>query len=396
MERKKILIFSLAYFPNHVSGAEIAIQEITDRVSDIEFHLITHRFNAHEAREERIGAVLVHRVGNGPSYFSKILFIPRAALLGLRLHRKLCFDGAWIMMSYMLFPIIFMRFAGVRLRYVLTLQEGDPFEYMFGRLHIRPLVPLLRYGFRSAAVVQAISTFLSSWAPRMGYRGPVEVIPNGVDVTHFAQEYPAAVINEVRDGLGKAMGDVFLITTSRLVHKNAVDDVIRALPQLPGNVQFAVLGSGPDEAKLRKLAVDLKVPDRVQFLGHVNHAEMPKYLKACDIFIRPSRSEGMGNSFVEAMAASLPVIATHEGGIADFLFDEKRNPDKPITGWAVDPNSPDQIAKAVREIMTKPEKVRAVVSTARQMIIEKYDWDLVAKDMQKKVFARVLELSPVA
>ena len=55
------------------------------------------------------------------------------------------------------------------------------------------------------------------------------------------------------------------------------------------------------------------------------------------------------------MAAGLPVIATQEGGIADFLFDAVRNPDKETTGWAVDKDSPEQIAEAVREIVASRE-----------------------------------------
>jgi glycosyltransferase involved in cell wall biosynthesis len=118
---------------------------------------------------------------------------------------------------------------------------------------------------------------------------------------------------------------------------------------------------------------------------------MPKYLKACDIFIRPSRSEGMGNSFIEAMAAELPVIATQEGGIADFLFDEQRNSNKVTTGWAVDADRPEQIAAAVRDIIDRPEKVSAVTRQAKQMVLEKYDWDLIASQMETKVFDPLLQ-----
>ena len=69
------------------------------------------------------------------------------------------------------------------------------------------------------------------------------------------------------------------------------------------------------------------------------------------------------------------------------LFDEKRNSDKPITGWAVSKDSPEQIAEAIKDIMARPEKVRAVIATARAMVMEKYDWNIVAKEMKsKKIF----------
>ena len=98
----------------------------------------------------------------------------------------------------------------------------------------------------------------------------------------------------------------------------------------------------------------------------------------------------MGNSFVEAMAAGLPVIATQEGGIADFLFDEKRNPGVPITGWAVSKDAPHEIADVVKDVMARTEKTRAVIATARTMVSEKYDWNLIARDMREKVFKLLL------
>lgn len=388
--KKKILIFSLAYFPKHVGGAEIAIKEITDRIppSDFEFHLITLRFEKDAPREEKIGAVTVHRVGGGSSYFSKIMYVPLAALKALSMNRIHKFDGLWAMMSYMLFPIMIMRSLGLRTPYALSLQEGDPFEHVFNRPHVAFLSPILKAGFRNASVIQAISTFLGTWAHTAGFRGSVEIIPNGADLTVLESSTQSSV-DEVKDMLGKKMGDVFLITTSRLVHKNAVDNVLKALPLLAENVHFLILGIGSDEEKLRHEAKRLGVEARVKFLGFIEQSEIPKYLKASDIFIRPSRSEGMGNSFIEAMAAGLPVIATQEGGIADFLFDEKKNPDKPITGFAVTKDSPQEISEAVKNIMSHPEKVRAVVRTSQAMVREKYDWDLIARTIQQRVFERL-------
>src|SRR4051812_28302781 len=100
---KRALIFSLSYYPR-VGGAEVALNELTERMPDIEFHMLTL---AHPgtAPEEKIGNVYVHRIGIGPSYLSKIFFIPHATLRARSMHMSLHFDLFWAMMSYMVLPI---------------------------------------------------------------------------------------------------------------------------------------------------------------------------------------------------------------------------------------------------------------------------------------------------
>jgi glycosyltransferase involved in cell wall biosynthesis len=281
-------------------------------------------------------------------------------------------------------PAVIFKFFHPSVPYILTLQEGDPPEHV--ERVMRPLWLLFARSFTRADIVQAISTFLGEWARRRGFKGALEVIPNGVDVSKFSKTIDSQELEELKQKLGKKEDDIFLITTSRVVHKNAIDDCIRALALLPQSVHFLILGIGSEEEKLKELAKSLNVSERVQFLGQVEHGELPKYLKASDIFIRPSRSEGMGNSFIEAMAAGLPVIATQEGGIADFLFDAKRNPDQAPTGWAVDKNSPQHIAEAVQDITRNPEQVARVVTTARELVSKKYDWDFITEAMKARVF----------
>lgn len=400
---KKVLIFSLAYFPKHVGGAEVAIKEITDRINDIEFHMVTNRFDSTLPRYEKVGNVHVHRIGvtrrdpemadlrKWPLHLNKFLFQFLATWKAAQLYRKYRFDGIWAMMAHSCgVPAGLFKALHPRVRYLLTLQEGDPPKEI--ERTMRPLWPLFVRGFTKADMIQAISTFLSKWARHMGFDGPLEIIPNAVNTTHFSQEYNEDEINEVKKDIGKKERDVYVVTTSRLVKKNAIDDVIKALPKLSDNVKFLIFGTGPDENMLKRLAEEEGVKDRVIFWGQVEHSEMPKYLKACDVFVRPSRSEGMGNSFVEAFAAELPVIATQEGGIADFLFDEKRNPDKPTTGWAVDKDSPEQITRAVQDIIDNPEKAKKVKENAKKLAFEKYDWGIIAKDMREKMFGRLLSI----
>ena len=397
--KKRILIFSLAYYPKHIGGAEVAIKEITDRLSpeEYEFHVVCNRYDTTLPREEKIGNVIVHRIGIAtknpsmgdlrklPLHLCKITYQWQAYWAAKRLHRTYQFDGIWAMMAHSC-GIPAARFKAVfpTVPYVLTLQEGDPPEYIEHKMRI--FGKTFTEAFTRADVIQSISTFLQKWAISMGATGKLVFIPNAVDIKKFMQEQSSSARNTLRLELGLAGNDVALVTTSRLVHKNAVDDVIRALPLLPSHVKFIVFGVGPDEEKLKKLITELSLQERVQLRGQIEHAVMPKYLKACDIFIRPSRSEGMGNSFVEAMAAELPVIATQEGGIADFLFDAKRNPGTEATGWAVDKDSPADIAKAVKAIMADASTVVTVVARAKVMAIKKYDWNLIATRIKDEVF----------
>jgi glycosyltransferase involved in cell wall biosynthesis len=390
---KKILIFSLAYYPSNVSGAEAAIREITDRIdpSDIEFHLITLFFDTNAPPEEQIGHVTVHRVGFGRSYLSKVLYIPLAVLAARSLHKTLHFDALWSVMTYMLFPVVVAKWFGVSVPHVLTLQDGDPYEKVFERWFILPFAPILNYGFKTAGAVQTISNYLATWPPKRGYRGVISVIPNGPDPGDIAEMFDPSEVEALKKTLGKKEEEIYLVNTARLTHQKAQDDVIRALTLLPKHISFLIVGGGNDRAMLETLAKELGVSNRVIFTGNVDRGQVTLYRKAADIFVAPSRSEGLGNAFLSAMASRLPVIATEVGGLADFIFDAKRNPNAVPTAWAVDPDSPEQIASAVKYILDNPDEVRTTVENARQMVLKKYDWNTIARDMRERVFAPVLQ-----
>ncbi len=402
MNKKKILIFSLAYYPKFVGGAEVAIKEITDRISpkQTEFHMVTLRFDSTLPKKEQVGNVLVHRIGfskenpsasdlkSFPLKLNKMIFQFSAFWYALKLHRKNEYDAIWAMMAHSAgVPAGLFKTFKRNVTYILTLQEGDPIPYI--KKKMLPLYPLFKRAFTLADVVQSISNYLGTWARNMGFDSSLEIIPNAVNTKHFSKEYSQEELNKLKKELHKKEGDVFLITTSRLVEKNAVDDVIKSLSSLSENIKFLILGEGPNKKELKQLAEKNNVSKRVKFLGNINHNEMPKYLNISDIFIRPSISEGMGNSFLEAMAARLPVIATQEGGIADFLFDPERNPDKKPTGRAVAPKNSDDIARTVRLYLENPLQTAEIVQNAREMVFKEYDWDKIAIDMQTCIYNKV-------
>lgn len=389
---KRILIFSLVYYPRFIGGAEVAIKEITDRISpsEIEFHMVTLRLDASLPKYEKIGNVHVYRVGFSgnvknsadslkfPWQLNKYLMAITGYKKAVKLHKKYHYDAIWSMMAtYNSFAALFFKLRCPKVPFILTLQEGDPIDYIKSRVGV--FYPLFKRIFTKADRIQTISTYLADWARDMHFNGPLEVVPNGVDTKLFTREYSEEELEALRCELGKKEGDVYLITTSRLVIKNAIGDVIRALPLLPQYVKFLILGQGYQEAELKKLAEDLGVADRTIFLGYMPHAEMPKYLKISEIFIRPALSEGFGNSFIEAMAAGIPVIATPVGGIVDFVTDRE-------TGLFVNVKDPASIAEKVKLLESDAELRRSIIEKGREMAIEKYDWNLIAGAMKSKVF----------
>lgn len=388
--KKRILIFSLAYYPHHVSGAEAAIKEITDRIDEevCEFHLVTHLFEKDALRVEKIGKVTVYRVGFGGGRLSKILFIPLVALKARKLHKKLHLTGMWAMMTYMLMPVTLARLIGVRIPYVLTLQDGDSYEKVFERVFIKPFLPLIDKGFRDATIIQVISEYLGKWPKKRGYQGEVVMIRNGANPKNFEQ-LPIEQLEEVKNSVGKKEGEIYLFIAARLEYQKGIDAIIRALTLLPPEVKFLIAGGGSEETMLKNLAAELRVMDRVMFLGSLNREDVPKYRNTVvsDIFVHPSRSEGLGNSVLSAMAGRLPVIASQVGGLADFIFDGTTS--LPATAWAVEPDSPEQIAAAVMDILANPQKVKERTDNARAMVEREYRWEQIAIDMQSMVFNRL-------
>jgi len=400
--KKRICVFSLAYEP-YMGGAEIAVREITGRLeAGYSFDVITVRFDRSLPKHEVVGAVTVHRVGIGgknpsphdlltwPLYLNKVFFTPLAFFKAMRLHLRHRFDLVWSVMSYMGFPALFFKlFFDVPL--VLTLQEGDTSEHITRRFRIRVVGFLYRAIFKHAKVVQAISTYLADFARTEGYQGTPIVIPNGVNTEQFSRNVSDENIHTIRTRHNISHDAYILITTSRLVPKNGIDTVISALTHLAPDAHFLILGEGPDKKKLTAHAEAEGVAGRVIFAGEVSHDILPDYLQASDVFVRMSRSEGMGNSFIEAMAAGIPVVATPVGGIVDFLFDPRTPMGQVLpTGIFAEVDNPESVADAVARIRAKDVLRARMVEGARKLVREKYDWSRIAHDMDTKVFARAL------
>ncbi len=384
-------MFSTAYHP-FIGGAEVAIQEITNRLEgEFAFDLITARLDPKLPKEEKVGTITVHRIGLGWGAFDKLSLPILGALKISKLHHKQPFFLFWgVMVTFATgAPFVWNILRKITWRetlpVVITLQEGDSEAHLTHRYG-----GLIGYAWKKAMknadVVTAISSYLGNRAKEWGFKGGPFIIPNGVDFKRFDVNFSEEQKKNLRKKWGIEKGDIALVTTSRLSKKNNLSAVIHSLVFLPAEVHFIIAGIGEEERSLREIASTLNVSQRVHFIGFVGQDDVPALLKASDIFIRPSLSEGMGNSFIEAMAAELPVIATPVGGIVDFLFDPDQNPHTQSTGLFCDPHEPQSIAKQVRRYLEHPALREQIILEAKKMVKEKYDWDDIAQDMKEKGF----------
>lgn len=377
MEQKtkaRILIFSLTYFP-FVGGAEVALKEITERIKDFDFDLVTAKFSKKLPSEERVGRLNVYRIGRG-SRLDKYLYPWRAFLLSRRLHKTHNYRLIWAMMANWagLSALIFKVF-NPQVKYLLTLQEGDSVAFLRARTWFwRSLYAQI---YKQADHIQVISRWLGKRARDYGYRGQLSLIPNGVDLEKINHKLGARHY-ELKNKLGIREYNKVVFTSSRLVKKNDLATLIRAVEYLIVHFKLAltlvIVGSGKLENKLKKLAGELKIEQRVIFIGWVDFERVFDYYALADVFARPSLSEGQGVSFIEAMAMGLPIVATPVGGIPDFLIDGE-------TGLFCQISDPVDLAEKIKLLLTDSELYAKIQRNAFALVRQKYDWNIIARRM---------------
>jgi len=158
--------------------------------------------------------------------------------------------------------------------------------------------------------------------------------------------------------------------------------VLRALAALKTEfptLRYAMIGTGPDELRLRKLAKDLNVYDRVIFTGPVSDDEVAEAYATSTVYMGLSRTdksidaEGFGISFVEASASGVPIIAGDSGGVRSAVRDGE-------SGVIVPPQDVNAVVEALRLYISDPAKRTSTGKTGRSLVETYYNWNRVARD----------------
>ncbi|MBX5461132.1 MAG: glycosyltransferase [Steroidobacteraceae bacterium] len=223
-----------------------------------------------------------------------------------------------------------------------------------------------RWVARNARAFVAVSNDLARFvASTLGIASDrVKVIRNGIDIELFRRDEVART--RVREQIGVAASQPLILTCGEMTEVKGHDVLIRAtrhlVAQRPDAI-VAIAGEGPLKEQLEALTDELQVRANVRFLGF--RRDVPDLLSAADVFVMPSRSEGLPLAILEAMAANLPIVATAVGGVPELIRTGE-------TGWLVPPVQPPEMARAVLDAISDRPARERVSGTAHRLCISQY------------------------
>lgn len=210
---------------------------------------------------------------------------------------------------------------------------------------------------RAIAISQSVREFAIAG---MGFRPEqVVILNNPLARSSFGSPDPAAV-REARAHFGVRPDAPLIGCVTRFHAAKGIRYLVQALPGVLADVPEArlmLVGSGPEEAELRRLAEHLGIADRVVFAGF--QRETAPFFATFDVAAVPSIEEGFGNVAVEAMAMGTPVVASRSGGLPEIVDDG-------VTGHLVPPGEPEPLAAALRAVLRDPEAARRMGEEGRR------------------------------
>ena len=335
-------------------------------------HLITSRFRDCPT-DEAVEGFHVHRVRalrKNPdvcAVHEMLTYAISSSLYGLRFAKRFKPDivqvffgipaggGAYLLQKLRSVP--YVVFLGGR---DVPRRNPDPPYYRWLYLLLKPVIQAI---WGKASVVVACSEGLRELAQETASDVKMDVIPDGLDLSRFEPTPRDPCPEKVR-----------ILTIGRLIPRKGFQFLIRALPRIVENAahdfEIEIVGDGPYQKELLKLASDLNVAEHIRFAGSVPYAELPQKYRDADIFILPSLAEGMPLVVLEAMGTGLPIAASRVQGIEELVAED-------VNGALFNPGDADGLARSLVKLINAG-KGRVEMGKASVERVKPYDWKYIA------------------
>lgn len=367
----KILLLNSEYPPigGGAGNASANIARLLARNNEV--LLLTSRFGD-QPRDETCDGVRILRVSalrrkvDRSNVIEQLAFVAAASFRTLNLVRQfkpdvtLAFFGlpsgavAWLLKKIYGIP------------YVVSLRGGDvpgfrPYDF---KLYHKIAAPFLRVIWHSASTVVANSKGLHDLATAFDSTIEIPIIPNGVDLEKFSLPN--------RDWSAPR-----LLSVGRIVYQKGLDLAMRALSDLKDLPwTWTIAGDGSQMVVLQAMAVEQGLSERIHFLGWQKAEQLKEQYCAADLFLFPSRHEGMPNAVLEAMASGLPVVATRIAGNEELVVNGE-------TGALVPTEDVDSLRESLRPLLVDAKMRERMGRASRQRVEQSFSWDRVAEQYQK-------------
>ena len=239
-------------------------------------------------------------------------------------------------------------------RIVTSIQTHDEFYHGWQRWLERRTMPW-------ADVVLLNSSHIKDFAIHQegAQANRLRVIFNSINVENYSSPMSRQAL---RAELGIPYGAWLLGSVGRLTHQKGFDVLLNALSGIP-EAHAMIAGVGEDEPKLRQLSAQLGIGPRVHFTGY--RRDIPQLLGALDLYVHPSRYEGMPIIVLEAMAAGCGIVATAVDGTRELIEDG-------VQGWLVMPDDSAALTNAIQAALCNPVERQRRGAAAHQRVVEKF------------------------
>lgn len=335
-------------------------------------HLVTSQFRDC-ARMEEVQGFHVHRVRalrknpNVCAVHEMLSYAVSSSIYGLKFAKKFKPDivqvffgipaggGAYLLQKFNNVP--YVVFLGGR---DVPRPNPDPPYYRWLYLLLKPII---RGIWDNAAAVVSCSDGLRDLARKTDADLKIDVIPDGLDLARFEATQREANPKTVR-----------CLAIGRLIPRKGFQFLIRALPlildKVTSNFEIQIIGDGPYQEELIRLAENLGVDPYIHFVGTVPYSALPQKYREADIFVLPSLAEGMPLVVLEAMGTGLPIIASRVQGTDELVTEN-------VNGALFDPGDVDGLAGCLVQLINAGE-ARIEMGKANREKVKPYDWKNIA------------------
>jgi glycosyltransferase involved in cell wall biosynthesis len=213
-------------------------------------------------------------------------------------------------------------------------------------------------------------------------RTDLVVLANGVDLEPWRAP-PRQDRAALRNSLGIPAGAPLIATVAVLRPEKGIAHLINAMPAVMsrhGDARLLIVGDGADRAALQGRVGDLGLDGQIVFAGVRD--DVPDLLRAADCFVLPTLGDALPTVIMEAMAASLPIVASATGGVPEMIRDGKE-------GLLVEPGNEAQLAAACIRILDDPEVARSLAAAGRRRVEQSFNLDRQVQ-RQSDLYSRLL------